>query len=178
MPKMSKMTASYIAGFTDGEGYIAVNKIKSKTVKSNNGYTYRPCIKIANTNREIMEWFKNSFGGSLYVNTSRNKYGHKTSYEWSLRDKSSAEFIKKIYPYLKIKKRQAEIAIIVAKHKENHKYNQIVKGFQGVMCKSKEDWQILEDYYQETLRLNKRGFVVQDERLSGEASKEDAIVHV
>ncbi len=177
---MNKLTAAYIAGFVDGEGCIGVNRVKAKTVKSNGGYTYKVRLRVSNTNKEIIEWLYKSFGGSFYVSRRENNLNknHKVAYDWAIADQKAKIFLEKIKPYLKIKKEQAEIAIKVAKLKDRQRSGQIVKGFQGVKGKKKSDWELLHELYEHIKRLNKRGVVVQSERLSGVTPQGDTTVHI
>jgi len=68
---------SYLAGLVDGEGcfYLA---------NSRNGhgiYHRQPRIIVSNTNKDVMDWLKDNFGG--YVTTTYKKNPkHKTMYQW------------------------------------------------------------------------------------------------
>ena len=105
---MSKLTASYLAGFIDGEGYIALKVDRSK---SNGNLHYVPIIKIAQTDEAIICWIKESFGGWYYKRESVKDSNHKDSYYWTLTGKNLKPFLQKVYPYLKLKRKQCELVL-------------------------------------------------------------------
>ena len=138
---MSQSVAAYIAGFVDGEGYLGLQPNHS----FGEPY-YQPVLKIANTNREIMDWFHRSFGGSLYVRKyedSKNKDGH----VWSLNGRKLRPFLAVITPFLRIKRRQAEILIEKYRLQDRH---------QGTPYSPEEKTRI-QNLYEEMRSLNKKG---------------------
>ena len=110
MALMSKLQAAYLAGLIDGEGYIGIletkrgNKAEWHSLRE---FMYSPVMKVAMTNKEIIEWLHNSFGGTFEV---RKAHGNaRESYAWTCRKASVREFLKHIHPYLKVKRKQAEV---------------------------------------------------------------------
>lgn len=106
-----------MAGLIDGEGYIGVAKVKQGNKKqwfSNREFIFHPVLKVCMTNREIIEWLKDSFGGTFEVRKGNDK--KKESYGWQLRKSQTRDFVSKIYPYLKVKRKQAEIILRFPKH--------------------------------------------------------------
>jgi len=120
---MSKLTAAYIAGFIDGEGCFQI--VRQRNAKR---YKYLECnLTIANTNKEIIYWLKDSFGG--YVGTRKFENNSRDAYYWSLRlTKNIKPFLEKIIPYLKVKKKHAEIMREFLKTFEKENYS-IVSSF-------------------------------------------------
>jgi hypothetical protein len=109
MAMMSKQTAIYTAGLFDGEGYMGILQCKEGQKKSwglKHDMRFFPVVKIAMTDRPIIEWMKSSWGGWLEV---RKAHGNnRESYCWTLKGETALKFIKIIYPYLKVKRRHAE----------------------------------------------------------------------
>lgn len=103
----SKEQLAYLAGIIDGEGTIFIQKhIK-------NGYTsYWPRFQISNTNRELMEWIKNTFGGLAY-DKPRIKHNPKwrMQIQWYTTVSLMDKLLPLIIPYLIIKKPHAIIMI-------------------------------------------------------------------
>lgn len=100
---MNKLTAAYLAGLIDGEAWIGLYKRKRKET---NWYGYE--LTIANTDKGIIDWLKESFGG--YIRIVEPKGNRKRQYWWILYNrKQVVRVLKKVKPYLKIKKEQAEI---------------------------------------------------------------------
>lgn len=102
---MSKLTAAYIAGFIDGEGYVALEHHKGCGAA-----LYRPVIKVGNTKKETIVWLYKSFGGSYTVD-KRNNPKHKDCHTWVFSGKKLEPFIRKILPYLRQKRPQAELLL-------------------------------------------------------------------
>lgn len=106
MPVMSKLTSAYVAGIIDGEGYLGIQKQHRSTYQD--GIKYEACIKIGMTNKDLIVWFKNSFGGNIHHRKFKDNC--KDAYTWTIRcNKRIIPFLDKVIPYLRIKKRQAEI---------------------------------------------------------------------
>ena len=103
---MSKLTAAYLAGLIDGEGYIGIQK---QTRKHNiDGYGYMGVLKICMTDKYLIKWLSDSFGG--YFGERIGKDGRKDSYEWCLRHERNVKpVLDKVFPYLKVKRKQAEV---------------------------------------------------------------------
>ncbi len=93
----------YLAGFIDGEGCLT-------TSKTNQNGRYRPQLRVASTDRPIVEWIKRWFGVNYYVNSPRTGQT-KESYEWVLSTNQAIDLIRVLMPYLKIKKAEAVIFV-------------------------------------------------------------------
>jgi hypothetical protein len=102
-----------LAGIIDGEGTIGIYYSKKQNI-------YRLKIYVVNTNKELITWIQDTFGGYVYSRES-NK-GWKTRYEWHCKDISD-DILKKVFPYLIVKKQQAKIAIAFRKTHQHHGHN-------------------------------------------------------
>jgi len=105
---------SYIAGLVDGEGCIYIDKYKDKRNKSGN-YNYCLRVSIANTFFGLMEWLGNKLSKEYHnhvLNQKGKEYinGRKPCYVWKICGTNAINFLKEIYPYLIIKKKQCEKA--------------------------------------------------------------------
>ncbi len=98
---MTKEVASaYFAGFFDGEGYIGLLK------RQRGKYTeYFVQISIGQNDGAVMDWIKENFGGNVYL-VKRDG-----SFYWTSSNRKALEILKRILPYMKYKKPQAELAI-------------------------------------------------------------------
>lgn len=104
---MNKNTLSYLAGFFDGEGSISIlkrAKINPKTGERWN-FSHFLRVSIGQKDGETLDWIKDNFGGNVYL-VSRDG-----SYIWAISDYKAYEFTKIIFPFLRYKKPQAELAI-------------------------------------------------------------------
>jgi len=139
-----------MAGMVDGEGYLGLLRHNRKDRKQ---YMYRPVLAITSTDKEVIEWMKNSFGGYIGVRKDTRNTGRKTTYDWKICDTGMRWFLLKIKPYLRIKKERAELLNQIIKRiiwwKENRK---------GVK-NSDEYWKEMDILYWQLRKLNKKGFV-------------------
>jgi hypothetical protein len=87
----------YFAGFIDGEGCIRVNNA--------------PRLHITNTNEQIILWIKDTFGGYVWAESKSYIPNAKIRYIWELSSRKLLKLLIEIYPYLKIKSKQAKLVI-------------------------------------------------------------------
>lgn len=170
---MSKLTAAYIAGFVDGEGYIGITKDNSRRNYRRTDF-YKAVVKVANTNKEIIQWLKDSFGGTLYYR-KRDNDNWKNALCWTLEGKNLIPFIDKIYPYLRVKKKQAEIVKKFRKTFKKGSYSYIKRDARngGTFVSTtlnKDVVQHREALYKQIRELNKKGKSLHVERLNNETS--------
>lgn len=96
---------AYLAGLVDGEGTITVQ---------NGGKNLRMLVIITNTNLEILNFVKDRYGGFILKMTNDGTR-KRDCFNWRLVSKGAINFIKDIYPYLIIKKKHADLAIMFQK---------------------------------------------------------------
>lgn len=100
---------AWIAGFFDGEGCVCIYRSKEapSQLRRNGRGRHVLTLSLTQKTKEILDWVASMFGGRV------EKYRtSKPCYTWTLcgRDKQRA-FIYAVLPYLKLKKRQAELAL-------------------------------------------------------------------
>lgn len=109
--KVSEIDNAYTAGLFDGEGSVSILKAR----RSNPNYKCAQhilCLTCTNTHKETIEWLSETYGASKALRKrQRNHPKWKDAYGWTISAIKALEFLKLIYPYLKIKKEQARIAI-------------------------------------------------------------------
>jgi hypothetical protein len=181
---MSKLTAAYLAGFVDGEGYISLKR-DFHNYRGEKVIYFTAVLKVANTNKEIIEWCKASFGGWIYKRIWKNGENHKDAYCWQLTGSNLEPFLKKILPYLKIKKEQAKLVLEKIK---NQKLNELpYKNISRINDRRLDKMDRNSEYRTEIRKenenlywklrgLNKRGKIMQCERLNETTLKKDTIV--
>lgn len=108
--RVKQTTISYLAGIVDGEGYIGIKK--SNYLRHCPSPTYHERIQIRMINEEAIKLFQKVFGGSYY---KEKDY----IYCFQISDLAAANTLKILLPYLKIKKRQAELCLKLRKSKES-----------------------------------------------------------
>ena len=150
---MSKLTAAYLAGLIDGEGYLGIQK-RTK-VECIGGKMYVGVLKIVMIDKYLIKWLKDSFGG--YFGKRIGKDGRMDSYEWCLRhEKNIKPFLDKVFPYLKVKRKQAEVLRVFFRTFDNKKIGTRL---------TEETREYREKLYLE-LKLLKKSTQWQPERLS------------
>ena len=104
---MIKTDIAYIAGIIDGEGCISlcVNKYRKPRP-----FSYFIRVNVTNTNEWLCQWLKFALGGGVYHHPDPNPK-HKSRWQWVLSSNEALAALKLIYPYLRLKKPQAELAI-------------------------------------------------------------------
>lgn len=102
---MNKAQLIYLAGFIDGEGYVDFypRKRRERT-------TYTKLVSVSNTHREVMERIGKWLNKSLVYIKPRHT-SNKDSYRVRLYGEDASELLKKLYPYLIVKKSQAKLVI-------------------------------------------------------------------
>ena len=111
--------AAYLAGFTDGEGYIGVEPTTRKNVSAVR-------IVLANCVPEVLRGIQSRLGyGSIRSQTLKANWRER--YTLSITNLGDAErFLSIVYPYLFIKREAADAAYLrIAEAKQNHLGRQI-----------------------------------------------------
>ena len=108
---MKKVTLAYTAGVFDGEGSVVIG-VSYQQRPRNNGVrskSYRLFVSIENTNAELIQWLKATYGGFI-IHTHRSA-PRTPLWAWRLQSNQAMAFLNLIKPYLFIKKAQADLAI-------------------------------------------------------------------
>jgi hypothetical protein len=114
-PSFNVETLAYVAGLFDGEGSIVIRCCAGRTKQRNPSYGLQ--VGITNTDRELIEWLRGTFGGHISDNShcpSRGK--QRPCWAWRLVSREAHAFLQVILPYLRTKKPQAVIAIEFQEH--------------------------------------------------------------
>jgi hypothetical protein len=112
---LTKEEWSYIAGFIDGEGCITLTNPK----KVNTRFVGE--ILIVNTNIFVLRWIKHRILGNLNKRKKQSP-NHKTAYCLKISKREDIiRILDNIYPYLKIKDRQARIILDLLKSRDSIK---------------------------------------------------------
>ena len=93
---------AYIAGYIDGDGCFSISRFKKRSrFKERNRLSpkFPMSIIISSVNKEILEWAKDLFGGSISKNTSIHKK-HKPLYIYTLRKSKSIPLTKLLLDHL------------------------------------------------------------------------------
>lgn len=108
---MERKAWPYVAALVDGEGTISsgVHTLPDGKVRS-----VRLHIHVNNSDRRIIKWLMNNFGGAFYQDSVVDGYStpDSTRYKWYIGAQAiQKEFLNGIYPFLVLKKKQADAAL-------------------------------------------------------------------
>ena len=123
---MKEIDKAYIAGFVDGDGCITITQRKWKT-NNRIGLSYIPVVEISNCDVRVLDWIISKTEGikiykSKYVDNRSPTF--RPQYRLFVgRMLNIEKFLILILPYLKLKKEQAEIVLLLINHKKNNKIN-------------------------------------------------------
>lgn len=102
---------AYLAGIIDGEGSIYIGNF-SCNPKTKIPY-YQTNIQVTNTDKALIDWLKNTFGGLISTRTRKQMPANsrKQVYIWTITGERLTHLCEEILPYLICKKRQAQIML-------------------------------------------------------------------
>lgn len=103
---MKKEQLIWMAGFVDGEGCISINRKKNGKGRMYHHLSFLVC----NKEKYPLHLFQFAFGGQIYKQYKMGKVHQRSWYMWKVENRTAYNAIKALYPYLVIKKPQAEIA--------------------------------------------------------------------
>ena len=113
MAELAMVELAYAAGILDGEGCVSLEKANGRPNKR--GYRISLFATISNTNKPLLQWLKDKFGGQ--VKQYKKRVGRKTCWVWRICAKQAAEFLEAVRPYLIVKLSEVDLALEFQKEK-------------------------------------------------------------
>lgn len=101
---------AYAAGLIDGEGHITI------LTRGKNPWR-KPFLCVANTEKELVRFLQQRFGGGIYIQRRPNK---KEVHVWRLLGNPCLALLPKLIPFMRDKKKLARARMLV---KEYPKYS-------------------------------------------------------
>ena len=101
----------YLAGLFDGEGSVGIRRENPGEKRKSSTYDLE--ITITNTNKAVLLWAVDTFQvGYITVHHKQDDNSHISAcWRWRVSCKKAAGLLKKLLPYLKIKKEVALLAL-------------------------------------------------------------------
>ncbi|WP_416729492.1 hypothetical protein [Fictibacillus sp. JL2B1089] len=107
---MKKLEASYIAGVIDGEGSIMLTRMHKNEFR-------RPCISIASTDLELLQYVQSHTGGILVCKKNYYPLMHKKSFTLTIKKKDIVFYLlNQIVPFLRIHKKRKRALFILKEY--------------------------------------------------------------
>ena len=139
---MTEIEKAYIAGLFDGEGTICISRAKRKTNKC--GYEWRLLIKIAITDRRVLEYIcdKSGIGRvNIFKQSGALNGRYRPTWIWIVHSRNAIEFLYLIKDYLVIKQAQAKLGIEFQARKSKRTRNpEWQSGYAGRMRELNSRW--------------------------------------
>lgn len=108
---MNAADIAYSAGIFDGEGWAIIAPYNHNSVVNGTVYPrHRTRMGVSNTSLPMLEWLKQTWGGNIYL-VYPQKGKSRALYSWQPSEKIAVQFLSQILPYLKVKVRQARLAL-------------------------------------------------------------------
>lgn len=107
---MTELELAYLAGVIDSDGAISIIIDRWRTKTGGKSPAYQEFIAIQQVQTEALEMLAGAFGGRVRWQKPQ-AVTRKPTYAWDLRNKSAVGAIRSLLPFLRIKRRQAEIVL-------------------------------------------------------------------
>jgi hypothetical protein len=162
-----KLKLAYIAGIVDGEGYVGITKTKPYKKKTGRvNPVYHEKVQIRMVNEKAIKFIAQTLGGWYWKEKPSCNKG-KPLYCYQISDRQAAEIIKKLLPFLKVKKQQAKIILQLRKYRTSKIKREMVpikmksRWGKTITVKrgrySKQTINKMENFYLKCKELNKKG---------------------
>ena len=115
------LDAAYMAGFFDGEGCVSIVKHTNRKRRSNPVYVLR--VDIDNTDPGVIEFVKAFAGdfGSAFLKRKATVFpAHMAVYSFRCHSYEAYHFLRLIYPYVRVKRKQVELAFRFQQYKDRY----------------------------------------------------------
>ena len=116
--KIETEKLAYAAALLECEGSLTVSRGgKWKTVSLH--------ISIANTDKRLVDFLQETFGGNIYAEAPRG-LSKRLIYRWKIFSNQAVEFLRLVRPYMRIKTKQADLGIAMqdARHEKRFSFQE------------------------------------------------------
>lgn len=119
---MNKLQLAYAAGVVDSDGCITIKRRKvwnERLRKSVDRYSYAATVFVRQVENNAVSLLQELFGGSIRIHPP-SVAGGRPLFQWEVSNRIGVACAKNLLPYLRIKKRQAEILVEFDALMRNH----------------------------------------------------------
>lgn len=97
-----------MAGLLDGEGTITLGR-------THKGRQRVPVVSVASTDREVLDWVKDHFGGTITKKATYQDH-HLPSFAWKVESRKAIAVLQLVGPYLRIHRKQRRAKHILGEY--------------------------------------------------------------
>ncbi len=109
---MTNYEKAYIAGIIDGEGSIMLLQFHNNQLPS-------PCISVASTSCELLDWLKAKIGTGIVKSKKNYKPDiHQSSYTYTIKYNDALKLLAEVAPYLVITSKKQRANMILSEYKK------------------------------------------------------------
>ncbi len=160
------VSAEYLAGFMDGEGYVALGRIPRRL-----SHEFPLRVAVYNSNRWVLEEIQRTWGGTLSVSRlCEPRWKPQNALIWT--NAAAAELLVQVMPYLRIKSRQAAALLRFHAHVRGCPRVRDTRG--RLLSLSGEELGFREKCYASLKALNARGRQASDREYEGDEASEES----
>ena len=109
MQAVSGPNLRYIAGLADGEGNIRANCYLHHTKGKKSHLLYSNSLKVRFADEQTIKWLQEITGIGCVYSESNGRY--RTMWDWQVSGKECADILLALVPYLRTRKRQAQLVL-------------------------------------------------------------------
>jgi hypothetical protein len=148
---------AYAAGVIDSDGStgIRLDTCAMRVRRLEAGPVYKERVTLRQIEPQAVELFHGAFGGSRFMSAPRNERAQPL-HSWQVVDRMAATFLAAISPYLRIKRRQAELCVELRRLKDESRKARFAygRGHRGGGPRPDDLTMAMADLRAEILRLN------------------------
>ena len=157
-----ELQVAYMAGVLDSDGWVTIHK----NVKTKHCPVYSPRMGLNQVEPQAIELAFSLFGGKVgkvnYDKDSYNRFSRKPMFTWTIGSDGLIEAVSELIPFLRIKKKQAELVLSLQMNIRKFKSTRAIKGIKrGVLTPDTIEFR--EKCYQ-NLRIAHSSTVAETER--------------
>jgi len=104
MISSASSTLAYLAGFFDGDGHVIISRRRASDYSR--GVLFLLQAGVSNTNRDVLEEFHDLAGGGCIHSRKQRQ-----NFEWIISARAASRFLQAVYPYLRLKQTEVEVAL-------------------------------------------------------------------
>jgi hypothetical protein len=119
---MDDITAAYLAGVMDSDGWFTIKRHAANS-RYGQSFTYSESAGCGQTSPEAVELLCDTFGGVVKVRTRKTTGDWKPMHYWAVTNRIAADVAATLRPFLRIKPEHADLLIGLRASKESAEDN-------------------------------------------------------